>query len=70
DFRAVIGQTHTNILFDVCIPVKFSLSDFELCEKIAHGIRAKDETCNTIITVDRSYISNTIDSGEQNDSTT
>ena len=57
DFRVVIGATHTNLIFDVCIPPSYKMSSKELCQIITRKIKAIDSSYYTVITVDRSYIS-------------
>ena len=57
DFRVVFGVSHSNLVFDVAVPVDFPLSDEALCKKISAGVKALDPTYNTVITVDRDYSS-------------
>ncbi len=55
DFRVVFGNTHTNLIFDVCIPYSFHMSEEEL--RLAIECEAKKinpEWC-TVITVDRDF---------------
>ena len=59
DFRVVFGNTHSNLLFDITVPFSFSMNDKELCHVIDQKVKQIDETYNTVITVDRSYISTT-----------
>ena len=53
DFRIVIGQTHTNMIFDVVLPFEHPLSEDEVKEKICAAVRAKRENCYCVIVVDR-----------------
>ena len=53
DFRTVIGQTHTNMIFDVVLPYDHKLSPIELKEKICDAVHSKRENCHCVITVDR-----------------
>ena len=56
DFRMVDGPTHTNLIFDVVVPVGFSMSDVELKKKITDEIlNFEDGTYFSVITVDKSY---------------
>lgn len=55
DFRIVEGNTHTNLIFDVVVPHAFRLSDSEIKEQIAAGIKAYDEKLYTVVTVDKDY---------------
>lgn len=53
DFRCVVGQTHTNLIFDVVVPFEVKTSDCEICRKIAEAVRLADPNFNTVVTVDR-----------------
>ena len=57
DFRVVYGPTHSNLIFDVLVPVSYKTSDDELKEIIDVEIRKIDSTFITYITFDRDYIS-------------
>ena len=58
DFRVVFGVTHSNLIFDVAVCDEFPLSDRELCVLIEKKIKELDPSYNTVITVDRDYVSN------------
>ena len=53
DFRVVIGQTHTNMIFDVVLPFDHPLTEDEVKEKISNAVRARRENCYCVIVVDR-----------------
>ena len=53
DFRCVVGQSHTNLIFDVAVPYEVKLTDCEICHKIEEAVRLADENYNTVVTVDR-----------------
>lgn len=53
DFRTVIGQTHTNMIFDIVLPFDHPLTEKEVKEKICEAVKAKRENCFCVITVDR-----------------
>jgi hypothetical protein len=53
DFRTVIGNTHTNLIFDVVLPFDSPLSECEVKEKISDAVRRERENCYCVITVDR-----------------
>lgn len=53
DFRTVIGQTHTNMIFDLVLPYDHKLSPSEVKEKISEAVHNKRENCYCVITVDR-----------------
>lgn len=56
DFRVVIGETHTNLIFDVLVSYKFRLKDDELIAEINKRIREKDNKFFCVITVDKDYV--------------
>ncbi len=57
DFRVVIGPTHTNLIFDVVVPYKYSMSDevleAEIQKQVAEQIGPE---YTTVITVDKSFL--------------
>jgi len=53
DFRTVIGNTHTNMIFDVVLPFESKLSPKDVTEKISEAVMEKRENCFCVITVDR-----------------
>ena len=54
DFRMVRGDTHTNLIFDVCVPYSIKLSDAEISEKVSLLVKQRLGDCfNTVIDVDR-----------------
>lgn len=53
DFRTVIGQTHTNMIFDVVLPFDHPLNEEQVKEKICYAVREKRDDCYCVITVDR-----------------
>ena len=53
DFRTVIGNTHTNMIFDVVLPFDHPLNEEQVKEKICNAVRQKRENCYCVITVDR-----------------
>lgn len=55
DFRAVIGVSHTNLIFDVCVPFSVKMSDAEITSLISQKVKEIDPTYYTVIVVDRSY---------------
>ena len=56
DFRVVEGPIHTNFIFDVVIPYKFSLSENQFIIEINDRIHKINENFNLVITVDNCYI--------------
>lgn len=55
DFRVVYGDTHTNILFDVSMPINFSCTPKELREIITTEIKKINENYFVIIQIDQLY---------------
>lgn len=53
DFRVVVGESHTNLIFDVVIPYEYHLSENDVCTKIAKAVETKKPNCYCVITVDR-----------------
>ncbi len=53
DFRTVVGNTHTNLIFDVVIPFEYPLEEQEVVKRISDAIEKKQENCYCVITVDR-----------------
>ena len=56
DFRVVEGPIHTNFIFDVVIPYKFSMTEKEFIAEINDRIHIINENFNLVITVDNCYI--------------
>lgn len=55
DFRVVHGQTHTNVLFDVNVPIKFKATKAEIREYLTQKIKEYDEKLNPVIQIDQLY---------------
>ena len=53
DFRTVIGQTHTNLIFDLVLPFDVKESPEKIVENIKAAIQSKRPECFCVITVDR-----------------
>lgn len=53
DFRAVIGETHTNIIFDIMLPFESKLSPSEAIERISNAVLKRRDNVFCVITVDR-----------------
>lgn len=56
DFRMVVGNTHTNLIFDVVVPAGYKMSDEELKKEIQTIIGQKWPECFVVLRVDRAYI--------------
>lgn len=55
-FRVVWGKTHSNVLFDVCVPFGFRYTDAALLDEIANGIYMLGKNYVPVVTVDHSYV--------------
>ena len=53
DFRCVIGQTHTNLIFDIAAPFELQLSDSELRREVSLRLAAIDPSLNAVMVIDR-----------------
>lgn len=53
DFRIVIGQTHTNMIFDVVLPFDSDLTEEQIKKNIATAVSSRRDNCYCVITVDR-----------------
>lgn len=56
DFRMVSGPTHTNVIFDITVPVDFALSDEEVRKKAQTLVEICSDNLYAVITVDRALI--------------
>ncbi|HAH78764.1 MAG TPA: cation-efflux pump [Ruminococcaceae bacterium] len=56
DFRVVWGPTHANLVFDVCVPFGFSMSDGQLASAITREIQKLNPHYYPVITVDHDYV--------------
>ena len=55
DFRMVVGNTHTNVIFDAVVPHGFRLTDSEVETKIQTAVRTLDGNYYAVVQVERSY---------------
>ena len=58
DFRIVKGVTHTNIVFDIVMPIKYEMTPNELRNDVIKLIKAEDSFLNPVITIDHFYDQN------------
>ena len=56
DFRVVFGPTHTNLIFDVSVPVGVTIDDDDLRAKIKSSVKTLDAAYFAVVTVDREYL--------------
>lgn len=57
DFRVVLGQTHSNLIFDVVVPHECHKSDAQITQEIISGVKKLDKKYFAVITLDRTYVS-------------
>ena len=57
DFRVVKGETHTNLIFDVMVPVDSDIKSSDLVDRIEREIQNENETYFAVVTVDKNYVS-------------
>ena len=55
DFRVVDGPTHTNLIFDIVLPVDYSKEPKEITEEIQKKLSKIDERYFSVITVDHAF---------------
>lgn len=60
DFRLVPGQTHTNLIFDVLVPVSLKMKPTSLAQIIDQEVKKIDLSYYTVITLDTNYVSTSI----------
>ena len=55
DFRMVIGQTHTNLIFDMVIPYNFRLRDEEIKEEMSRLVKIISPEYRVVINIDKEF---------------
>lgn len=55
DFRIVKGITHTNVLFDIVVPLKYKMTSNEIRSYLINNIKEIDEKYEVIVQVDQMY---------------
>lgn len=58
DFRVVLGNTHTNLIFDVVVSFDKKETDEEIAMDIAKRVNEKNNKLFSVVNVDRDYVSN------------
>ena len=56
DFRIVEGPTHTNVIFDLVVPHRYSKGRDELIAEISGKLREKYDYCFAVINVEHSFV--------------
>lgn len=57
DFRVAIGETHTNLIFDIDVPADYKMRSSELVKLIDKKVKEEDERYFAVVTIDRNYVS-------------
>ena len=53
DFRTVIGETHTNMIFDVVIPFEVKENVYTVVDKLKHEVSLVNPNYYCVVTIDR-----------------
>ncbi len=56
DFRIVKGPTHTNLIFDVLVPYRFTIADNNLIELIDAKVKELNPSYFVVVKIDHTYI--------------
>lgn len=57
DFRVVMGQTHTNLIFDLLVPFRFSIRDEALMQLVQERVRERlGENYFVVTKVDKAFV--------------
>ncbi len=55
DFRMVVGETHTNLIFDMAVPFGVERSDAALKQEMSRLVKILDHRYLTVIQIDKTY---------------
>lgn len=55
DFRIVKGNTHTNMIFDIVVPVKYNLTFKDIEERLTREVNDSDTIYNLVINFDQDF---------------
>lgn len=55
DFRMVIGESHTNLIFDIVIPYSVKRSDEDIKNEMSRLVKVIDDSFMTVISIDHEY---------------
>lgn len=56
DFRVVVGETHTNLIFDLVVPLEKNFNKQKVTDDIAALFKAEDEKLNIVMLIEHSYV--------------
>lgn len=55
DFRAVLGETHNNLIFDMLVPIDLKLSNDSIKDRLNELLLRDMPNCYAVVTFDRAY---------------
>ncbi|MBQ4340048.1 MAG: cation transporter [Firmicutes bacterium] len=55
DFRCVAGPTHTNLIFDIVVPINYNKEDDDIISEVQQALKDIDERIYAVITIDKDY---------------
>lgn len=55
DFRMVSGKTHTNLIFDLCVPFGFHISDSDLIKTLDLIVKEQNSNYYIVVNIDKVY---------------
>ncbi len=55
DFRMVVGDTHTNLIFDMVVPYNVKRSDEDIKSEMSRLVKVIDSSFITVISIDHDY---------------
>ncbi len=56
DFRMVVGDSHTNLIFDMAVPFSIKRDDDDIKSEMARLVKVIDEKYLTVICIDKEFI--------------
>ncbi len=56
DFRMVVGDSHTNLIFDMAVPFSLKRDDEDIKKEMARLVKVIDEKYLTVICIDKEFI--------------
>lgn len=56
DLRVVKGPTHTNVLFDIVLPLECKIDQLDVVNALKHALKEENEAYNLVVKIDNSYI--------------
>lgn len=56
DFRMVVGDTHTNLIFDMAVPFSLKRDDEDIKKEMARLVKVIDDKYLTVICIDKEFI--------------